>query len=177
MIKDRFFLVIIACAFLLFQGFTYQDSNPIEKNQTVENIIKNSDAVLYIGDGAFHPSALLFQAKQVITYNPISKSMKVLTQKQIEKNLKKIKANIKRFILANKIGIFVSTKPGQQNLRRALETRDLLQNKKSYLFIDNNIDVSEFENFGLDCWVNTACPKLDFDDSYIMNYKQLNLGN
>ncbi|MCK4553158.1 diphthamide synthesis protein [Candidatus Pacearchaeota archaeon] len=48
-----------------------------------------------------------------------------------------------------------------------------MKNKKSYLFISNNINTSEFENFGLDSWVNTACPRLDMEDNRIVNISKL----
>ena len=49
--------------------------------------------------------------------------------------------------------------------------------KQSYLFICNNINTYEFENFGLDSWVNTACPRMDMEDNKIINIDKLNLGN
>ena len=34
--------------------------------------------------------------------------------------------------------------------------------KNSYVFICDNIDEGEFENFpGIDIWINTACPRID----------------
>ena len=33
--------------------------------------------------------------------------------------------------------------------------------KKAYIFITNDINLGEFENFGIDCFVNTACPRMD----------------
>ena len=35
------------------------------------------------------------------------------------------------------------------------------------MIISNNINIEEFENFGLKCWVNTACPRLDMDSNVI----------
>ena len=68
-----------------------------------------------------------------------------------------------KYLNADKVGILISTKPGQQNLKKAIEFKKHLKNKTSYLFIANNINPNEFENFGILSWVNTACPKLDFD--------------
>ena len=76
-------------------------------------IIEESDLILYIGDGMFHPKALLLsqiknkQIKPVVIWNPISGEMKILTEKTIQKQLNKIKSNIKRYIMAKKIGILV----------------------------------------------------------------------
>ena len=86
---------------------------------------------------------------------------------------KKKMASYLKFLNAEKVGILISTKPGQENLKKALSLK--LKNKKSYLFISNNIDINEFENFGINSWVNTACPRLDFDSS-VINLRNLNLG-
>ena len=73
----------------------------------------------------------------------------------------------------------VSTKPGQSNLKKALEFKKHAPRegvpsaegkKQAYLFIGNNIETSEFENFPqIQAWVNTACRRLDMNDSSIIN--------
>ena len=78
------------------------------------------------------------------------------------------------FLNADKAGILVSTKPGQENLKEAIEFKKKTK-KKTYIFICNNINTSEFENFGLKAWVNTACPRLDMNDYRIVNLSQLNV--
>jgi len=81
---------------------------------------------------------------------------------------KKQKASYVRFLNANKIGILISTKPGQENLKKALEFKKKQKLKKSYLFIANNIDGAEFENFPqIQSWVNTACPRLDMNSNVV----------
>jgi diphthamide biosynthesis enzyme Dph1/Dph2-like protein len=42
-----------------------------------------------------------------------------------------------------------------------------LKNKKNYFFLSNEINVNEFENFDINSWINTACPRMDFDSSVI----------
>ena len=96
-----------------------------------------------------------------------------ISEQDIEILEKKQKTSYLKFLNADKISILISTKPGQQNLKKALETKNKIKNKKSYLFISNNIDVNEFENFGLDSWVNTACPRLDMEDGRIINFDNL----
>ena len=77
-----------------------------------------------------------------------------------------------KFLNADKHGILVSTKPGQENLKQALGIKKELK-KKSYLFLANNIDTNEFENFGLDSWINTACRRMDMNDSRIINVDKI----
>src|SRR3989338_4678167 len=62
-------------------------------NLNLNNKDKNIDAFLYIGNGKFHPRALLFEEevsqdnknKEVITYDPIGKKIIVYDKKDIEK--------------------------------------------------------------------------------------------
>ena len=126
---------------------------------------KNTKAVLLIGSGRFHAVSLAYETKlpiYILEKNQLTK----ISQKDIKLYEKKNKASYLKFLNAENIGILISTKPGQQNLQRALNLKKKLK-KNSYLFISNAINIHEFENFGLDCWVNTSCPRLDMDSSII----------
>ncbi len=131
---------------------------------------KNTKAVLLIGSGRFHAVSLAYETKlpiYILEKNQLTK----ISEKDIELYEKKNKASYLKFLNADNIGILISTKPGQQNLQRALNLKKKLK-KNFYLFISNAINISEFENFGLDCWVNTACPRLDMD-SNVVNISRL----
>ena len=126
---------------------------------------KNTQAVLLIGSGRFHAVSLAYETKlpiYVLEKNQLTK----ISEKDIKAYEKKNKASYLKFLNANNIGILISTKPGQENLKRAINLKKKLK-KNSYLFVSNAIDIREFENFGLDAWVNTACPRLDMDSSVI----------
>ena len=138
-----------------------------------KDIIVASDALLYIGDGLFHPKALLMaqaksrKMKPVLVWNPVNERMKILTKDDIAAQLRKIKANLKLFIAAETIGIIATTKPGQQYLNNAkmLKQRLAKQGKKAYIFLADTIDYSHLENFpSIKVWVNTACPRIGTDD-------------
>ena len=78
-----------------------------------------------------------------------------------------------RFLNAEKVGILISIKPGQNNLNKAFMFKKKLK-KKSYLFICNNVNTSEFENFPeIQSWINTACPRLDVNDARIVNIRDV----
>ena len=126
---------------------------------------KNTDAVLLIGSGRFHAIALAYETKLPI-YILERDKLNRISKEEIELFERKQKASYLKFLNSEKVGILVSTKPGQQNLKRALALRKKLK-KSSYLFIANSINKSEFENFNLDSWINTACPRLDMDSSII----------
>ena len=132
------------------------------------NFSKNTQAILLLSDGKFHGISLAIQTKfpvYVLENNQLTK----ISKKDIEIFEKKQKTSYVKFLNADKIGILISTKPGQQNLKKALELKKKIKNKKPYLFISNNINTSEFENFGLNSWVNTACPRIDMENSSIIN--------
>ncbi|MCK4589498.1 MAG: diphthamide synthesis protein [Nanoarchaeota archaeon] len=125
-------------------------------------IQKDIDAFLYIGDGLFHPKALLINQKPVYIYNPLSEKYNKLSAKDINEYRIKKKVQLSKFLSADKIGIIVSTKPGQYALSKALELKDRLHSKEVFLFIADNIDLNELENFPfIDAWVNTACPRIE----------------
>jgi len=126
---------------------------------------KNTKAVLLIGSGRFHAVSLAYETKLPV-YILEKNQLTNISEKDIELYEKKNKASYVKFLNANNIGILISTKPGQENLKRALNLKKKLK-KNSYLFISNAINISEFENFALDAWINTACPRIDMDSSVI----------
>ena len=135
------------------------------------NFPKNTNVILLITDGKFHAFSLATESKLPV-YVFENSSLKKISKEETEKFEKKQKASYLKFLNAEKIGILISTKPGQENLKRALYLKKKLKSKKSYLFISNNIDAKEFENFSIDSWLNTACPRLDMD-SNIINMNKL----
>lgn len=135
------------------------------------NFPKNTDAVLLLSDGKFHGISLAVETNLPI-YIIEENSLKQISKKEIENLKRKQKVAYLKFLHADRIGILISTKPGQENLKKALEFKKNLKDKKTYLFLGNNINTSEFENFGLDCWVNTACPRLDIENSSIVNIEE-----
>ena len=170
-----------------YQDIANEIKNILSKNHKINSLIqvlgcskpnfpKNTKAILLISDGRFHAISLAIQTKlpvYVLENNQLTK----ISKQDIEKFEKKQKASYVKFLNEDKIGILVSTKPGQQNLKKALDFKKKLKNKKSYLFIGNDLDVNEFENFGLNSWVNTACPRLDMNNSSVINLNKLNLSN
>jgi len=132
---------------------------------------KETKAILLISSGRFHAVSLAAETGLPI-YILESNELKQVSKEETNSLNKKKLAAYTRFLNAEKVGILVSTKPGQENLKKALSFKANQKKKKSYLFICNNIDIREFENFRIKTWVNTACPRLDFDSS-VMNIGDL----
>jgi 2-(3-amino-3-carboxypropyl)histidine synthase len=133
---------------------------------------KNTEAIILIGSGRFHAVSLSLNTKFPI-YMLEGNIFSRISKEESEKMQKHEKAAYVNFLNSETVGILVTTKPGQQNLKNAIQLKKSIKNKDSYLFIANNIDVSEFENFSIQSWVNTACPRLDMNSSKIININKL----
>jgi 2-(3-amino-3-carboxypropyl)histidine synthase len=130
------------------------------------------EGILIIGQGKFHSVSLAYESR-LPTYILENNSIKKIEEKDIEKMEKKEKGAYLKYLNAKKVGILVSTKPGQERLNKAIEFKEKIKGKKVYIFISNNIDISEFENFGIDFWINTACPRMDLVDAPLINLEKL----
>ncbi len=144
------------------------------------------DAYLYIGDGKFHPLALVYAQKdqtkaeitEIICNDPISKTMYVLDYTSIKAILRKYRASLMKFLSASTIGIIVTVKPGQEHLKAALTIEKKFPDKKFYFFVDDTISFSQLENFPfIDVWVNTACPRIGFDEQEKFKHGIINLND
>lgn len=147
-------------------------------------ILEKSDLILYIGDGMFHPKALLLaqknkkKPKPILIFDPIQNRVEEVTKKSIDDQLKKALRNLKLYINAETIGILVTIKPGQQYLQAAKKLKDKLEkeNKKAYIFIEDTIDINQLENYPfIKAWVNTACPRIGTDDIVNIQQPMINL--
>jgi diphthamide biosynthesis enzyme Dph1/Dph2-like protein len=127
--------------------------------------------ILLIGDGRFHARNLYSQSNDI--YLLENNTILHVPYKDIEYLKMKKKTSIIKFLSANNIGILVSTKPGQYDLDVAMRLIEKLKKKNPFLFIADNLNIADFENFNIDSWVNTACPGLSNDSPDIINYSDL----
>lgn len=133
---------------------------------------KTTQAILLIGQGKFHAVSLAYETKLPVFILENNKVTKI-SEEKIKKFNEKKKASLMKFLSSNKIGILVSTKPGQENLKKAIDFQKNSK-KNSYLFIGNELNVSEFENFPeIQSWVNTACTRMDLNSSKIINLNEI----
>ena len=136
-------------------------------------IMDKVDCFLFISSGKWH-------AKRIVLSLPKSKPFFMLSGNGLESitsdDLKKSRIILqKKFYLAERFGILVSTKPGQENMKSALSLKEKLEKagKKAFIFISDMINPSEFENFKIDLWINTACPGLAFDFPNTINLEEI----
>lgn len=134
----------------------------------------NADAILYIGDGSFHPlGAALKTGKQVFCFNPINKGFSKIDKKDVEDYNKKKKAAYMKFLGSDKVGVLVSLKPGQNRLKEALKLKKRFKDKEFYYFVFDTLNPEEIENFPfIEAWVNSACPRI-FDGFLCVNIEDI----
>ncbi|MBT4824791.1 hypothetical protein HN695_04020 [Candidatus Woesearchaeota archaeon] len=124
------------------------------------------DVFLYLGDGLFHPIALkISNNKSVLAFNPFTKKVSEITDQQTKKMQQQQKAALVKFHTSKEIGVLITTKSGQHNMKAAKKLEKKFPNKKYYFFIFDTLDFTQLENFPfIDCYVNTACPRISYDD-------------
>ncbi len=134
---------------------------------SIKRFEKDVDAFLYVGDGEFHPKALMLKnEKPVFVYNPFSDKHFKLDKEEVEILKKKQKGAMLKFLTSKEIGILITTKPGQYNMKAAENLKKNHADKNFYLIVADTIDFNSLQDFPfIECFVNTACPRIGYDDS------------
>jgi len=141
---------------------------------------------LYIGDGRFHPYALVYaqkdliatDVKPIICNDPISKKHTLTDINIIKSILRKYRASLMKFLVAKTIGVIVTIKPGQEHLKASYRLETKFPDKKFYFFLDDVVSFNQLENFPfIDVWVNTSCPRVGLDDQEKFTKGAINLND
>jgi len=133
---------------------------------SAKEIEKNVDAFLYIGSGRFHPLGLALQTeKPVYSLNLEKNEIEEISELKA-KFLKQKLATIALAKDAKAFGILVSVKPGQLKLELAKKIKKKLEEKrkKAYILVFNEIKPEKLEGLELDCYINTACPRIAIEN-------------
>ena len=119
-----------------------------------------ADVILYVGTGLFHPLGIaLSTKKRVIALDPISG---IASEVSGETLLRRRFAVIEKAREAAGVGILVSTKSGQRRMDLARRLAGL--SPKAVIVTLQETSPDELLNLGFGCYVNTACPRLAYDD-------------
>lgn len=140
--------------------------------------IEGVDFILFVGDGTFHPKALFLKNNlPVFAYNPFNEKLMKMDEKEVEGFAKKRKIALTKFHASENIGVIQSTKPGQSISDSKLsELEQKYKEKRFYKFVADTIDFSQLENFPfIESWVNTACPRIAYDDAPNTNKAIINI--
>ena len=132
-------------------------------------VAQQIEAFLYIGSGDFHPLHLAFKTKKPIYLLSEQGELEYLSQERVDSFLHKKKAAYVKFLHADKVGIIVTIKPGQENLRLATMLKERLEKKgkKAFIFLCDTLQIGELENFECKVWINTACPGLQLETNFL----------
>ena len=119
-----------------------------------------ADQVLFVGTGLFHPIGIAISMKTgVIALDPLTGTAEVVNGDAL---LRKRFAVMERARGVKSIGIIVSTKSGQQRMALARHLASL--SPRAMIVTMHEVSPDELLNLGFGCYVNTACPRLAYDD-------------
>ncbi|MFH1506250.1 MAG: diphthamide synthesis protein [archaeon] len=143
----------------------------------IEEFKQKFDAFLYVGDGLFHPKTLMLKNKRpVFVYNPLSKNHFELEAKEVEGMKKRLKGAKLKFLSSKNIGVLISIKPGQNKMNQALKLKQKYKSKEFYFLLTDTISFTQLENFPfIECFINTACPRISFDDAEYISKPIINI--
>ncbi len=122
--------------------------------------------IVFIGDGWFHINNVSYNHRKQDVYliNPlIGNTEKVIYD---EKFLRQRYAAIARALECKSFAILVSSKPGQNRLKLAKKVKKQLEEhgKIAHIFVSDYINESYLLGIDVDCYINTACPRIAYDD-------------
>jgi 2-(3-amino-3-carboxypropyl)histidine synthase len=125
-----------------------------------------AETILFFGDGLFHPKGMaLKEKKYVIMADPVSNTVRQLTKKEIETFENRRYAGLAKFYASKNIGVLVTLKPGQEQVHAALELKDRFPDKNMYILVYDDLNWNSLEDFPfIECFVNTMCPRIAYDD-------------
>ena len=115
---------------------------------------------LYIGTGVFHAIGVgLATGARVVALDPYTGTGQVADASRL---LRRRFAQIEKARQAETVGIILSTKTGQK--REDLARRLAALSPAGDIICMREVSPDTLLNLGYDCYVNTACPRLAYDD-------------
>jgi len=118
------------------------------------------DEILFVGTGVFHPIGIALATRaRVIALDPLTGTAQEVSGETL---LRRRFAVIEKARGAATVGILVSTKSGQSRMDLARRLAALAGN--AVIVTVREVSPDELLNLGFGCYVNTACPRLAYDD-------------
>ncbi len=119
-----------------------------------------ADEILFVGTGLFHPIGIALATRsRVIAIDPITGTAQEVSGDAL---LRRRFAVMEKARGAQSVGIIVSTKSGQQRMELARRLASL--SPAAVIVTIREVSPDELLNLGFSCYVNTACPRLAYDD-------------
>jgi len=122
--------------------------------------VPGADEILFVGTGIFHAIGIAIATrKRVIALDPLTGIAQDVSGDAL---LRRRFAVIEKARKAKTVGIILSTKSGQR--RMALAQRLSSLSPHTTIVTMREVSPDELLNLGFACYVNTACPRLAYDD-------------
>ncbi len=119
-----------------------------------------ADEILFVGTGLFHPTGIAIATRaRVVALDPLTGTAQEVHGDTL---MRRRFAVIERARDARTVGIIVSTKSGQK--REKLAERLVRLSNNAVIVTMREVTPDELLNLGFACYVNTACPRLAYDD-------------
>jgi 2-(3-amino-3-carboxypropyl)histidine synthase len=142
---------------------------------SVKSIESKVDCFIFIGSGRFHPLGLLQSVRKPVLFLDIESG------KMSDISMEREKAEIRRQMRVEKarglkrFAVFVSTKQGQMNIKKARKIRKLLLDKgrEAFIISADTLTPDKIMGMGIEVLVNTACPRI-YDDQEALGIVILN---
>ncbi|MEM2952909.1 MAG: diphthamide biosynthesis enzyme Dph2 [Candidatus Bathyarchaeia archaeon] len=133
-----------------------------------KSIANDVEAFLFIGGGRFHALGLAIStSKPTILADPYENRTYTVDE-DARQLLKKRWASIQEAKRAKTFAVLLGLKPGQKHMDEAFSIIEKLENsgKDAYLFVVRELAPEVLMEFpAVDAYVNTACPRISFDDA------------
>lgn len=132
---------------------------------SAEAIASKVDCYLFIGTGRFHPLGLVGRTDKPVFFLDIENGeLKDLSPERERIEIRK-RLRIEKARGLNRYAVYISTKQGQMNTKRAFQIRESLSNigKDAFIITADGLTPDKIVGMGIEVLVNTACPRL-YDD-------------
>ncbi len=143
------------------------------------NISHKVDAFVFLGSGHFHPSQVSEAGKKVYVVDPYQESIWVEPANSLDDEMRAEYARVLKYKDEDKWGIVTSSKKGQNYMRAVQVSKDILERhgKDVYVFVEDRIFESDYKGFGIEIFVNCACPRMtkDWRDMAFVSPKALDM--
>jgi 2-(3-amino-3-carboxypropyl)histidine synthase len=133
----------------------------VSSAKSIENEV---DSFLFIGSGKFHALGVAMETGKPVFVLDVEKNVIYELDKRDFEKQKYAAISLAKD--AKKFGILVSVKPGQLNLELAKKIKKDLERKgkKAYLLVLNEVKPEKLLGLDLDCYINTACPRITIEN-------------
>ena len=119
-----------------------------------------TDEILFVGTGVFHPIGIrLATRSRVVALDPYTREAKEVDADRL---VRRRAAVMEKARDAANFGIIVSTKSGQRRMDLARHLVAL--SDRAFLVAMREVSPGEMLDLGFAAYVNTACPRLAYDD-------------